>query len=218
MPTSVDAGRRAPRRDATANRESLLNAASAVLATAPDASLDAIARAAGLTRRSVYGHFANRDDLVLALIERGSARLNRTAGEAVHPDARIALALLAARLWDAVAHVRLLASMAVHDPYTAYAASALEPVRAGLRAIVARGALDRTLRSDLDADLVARLVEQAAIAVLDEADRLDPPAGRRIVMLATLGAAGLSWEQAGTLVDRSPELDPAAAPAGEATA
>jgi AcrR family transcriptional regulator len=57
-------GRRA---DALANREAILAAARTVLADNPRASLTAIAAAAGVAPRTLYGHFTSRDELTEAL-------------------------------------------------------------------------------------------------------------------------------------------------------
>jgi AcrR family transcriptional regulator len=208
MPSDTDAGRRAPRRDAAENREALLTAAAAALAASPDASLEAIAADAGLSRRAVYGHFANRDELILALIDRGAARFNAVAAEVDHPDASVALALLGTRLWHAIEHVRLLARIALREPYVDRVAEAVAPVRARLGELVARGAADGTVRSDIRPSVLARLIEEAAIAVLVEAAarELDDEEGRRLVMLAVLGTAGLSWREAGALIAANPEL------------
>ncbi|WP_400997283.1 TetR/AcrR family transcriptional regulator [Agromyces sp. GXQ0307] len=208
MPSVTDAGRRTPRRDAAENRESLLVAAVAVLSASPDASLEAIAAAAGLSRRALYGHFANRDELIAALIERGAERLVAAASATDADDARVAIALLGARLWDAVEHVRLLAGVALRAPYVERAADALAPVREQLAAFIRRGVADGTVREDIRPDVLARLVEESAIAVLAEASRHDLPdaEGRRLVMLAVLGTAGLSWREAGALVAATPEL------------
>jgi AcrR family transcriptional regulator len=213
VPTSVDAGRRGPRRDATANREALLAAAAATLAVSADASLDVIAQTAGLSRRAVYGHFANRDELVLALIARGAERMNLTATTVDHEDPVVAIALLGARLWDGVEHVRVLAAMAVREPYVHGVAAALAPVRARLCGLVGRAAAAGVVRRDIPEQLLARLIERAALAVLIETagdersapaiDGVDP---RRLVMLVVLGTAGLSWRESSELVDRTPEL------------
>lgn len=247
MPTSVEAGRRGPRRDAVVNREALLAAAAATLAESADASLEAIARAAGLSRRAVYGHFANRDELVLALIDAGAERLNATAAAVEHDDAAVAIALLGARLWDAVEHVRLLAAMAVREPYVHRVAVALEPVRARLRALVERGASEGRVRPDVDRAVLAHLIERAALAVLTESTMSQTPStgpetpdphvrtttgapldARRLVMLNVLGTAGLGWQDAAALVEHTAALAPASAaaphadapstPAGDATA
>ncbi|QAY72824.1 TetR/AcrR family transcriptional regulator [Agromyces protaetiae] len=208
MQTSAGAGRR-PRRDAAANRESLIRAAALCLAESPDASLEQIAAAAGLTRRAVYGHFANRDELVFALIERGTERLNRAAEpSATEISAPVAIALLGARLWSVVGHVRLLASMALTQPYVERVTIALAPVREHLGAVVALGIADGTLRGDLRPELLERLVEGSAIAVLLESARTGMPdaEGRRVAMLSMLATAGLSWREAGDLIDATPAL------------
>jgi hypothetical protein len=57
------------RRDARQNREQILSAALHALSAHPEASIEETARAAGLTRRIVYGHFANHDALLLALLD-----------------------------------------------------------------------------------------------------------------------------------------------------
>jgi len=210
--SDIDAGGRAPRRDATANREALLAAAAAALGEASDASLERITAAAGLTRRAFYGHFANRDALVLAVIDVGAERLNAVAAATDHSHAPAAIALLGARLWGAVGHVRLLAGMAVREPYAAHAAEALQPVRERLRVLVERGITEGTVRPDIRPATLARLIEASAIAVLVDAAEtgIDDAEGRRLVMLAVLGTAGLSWQASAELIAATPELaDPA---------
>lgn len=207
MPSDIDAGRR-PRRDATANREALLAAAADALGEASDAPLERITSAAGLTRRAFYGHFANRDELVVAVIDVGAARLNAIAADTDDPHAPTAIALLGARLWGAVEHVRVLAGMAVREPYAAHAAEALAPLRDRLRALVDRGVAEGTVRPDIRADVLARLIESAAIAVLLEAavTGIADDEGRRLVMLAVLGTAGLSWQDSADLINTAPAL------------
>jgi AcrR family transcriptional regulator len=57
-----------PRADALANRRAILDAAREVLAEdAASGSIEQIARRAGVARRTVYGHFPTREDLVRAL-------------------------------------------------------------------------------------------------------------------------------------------------------
>lgn len=208
MPSVISAAPRAPRRDAAENREALLTAAAATLAVAPDAPLEAIATAAGLTRRAVYGHFAGRDELVLALIDRGTSRLNAVAATVDHPAAPVAIALLGSRLWGAVEHVRVLAGMALAEPYVEHVAAALAPVRERLLALVERGARDGSVRDDIRPALLARLIEESALAVLVESGRAAVPdsEGRRLVMLSVLGTAGLGWRDAGALIDGTPDL------------
>ena len=67
--TATPTGR--PRADAARNRERLLEAAKAVLgAGGPNASLDAVARAAGVGPGTLYRHFPTREALSEAVYRR----------------------------------------------------------------------------------------------------------------------------------------------------
>jgi AcrR family transcriptional regulator len=57
------------RSDARRSIEAIRTAARAVLGDRPDASMEDIATAAGVTRQTVYAHFASRDALIASLIE-----------------------------------------------------------------------------------------------------------------------------------------------------
>lgn len=63
------------RADARHNAEAILDAASRVLGERPEAGLADVAKAAGISRQTVYAHFPSRDALVNALIERATARV-----------------------------------------------------------------------------------------------------------------------------------------------
>ncbi|QDZ15265.1 TetR/AcrR family transcriptional regulator [Humibacter ginsenosidimutans] len=199
---------RAPRRDAAENRSALLDAAVRLLNTDIDASLEAIAAEAGLSRRSVYGHFANRDELVREVLRLGAARVAASILPIEHEDARIEIALYGATLWRQVQHASVTAEFAVRGPYTDLVAKSLEPARAKLRATVHRGVRDGVLRRDIRPEPLARLIERAALDVLAEAthDGLSDRQGHELVMLTALSVAGLGWREAGDLVAATPEL------------
>lgn len=199
---------RAPRRDAAENREALIAAAVRVLNADVDASLEAIAAEAGLSRRSVYGHFANRDELVREVLRLDAERMAASVVPIVHEDARIEIALYGATLWAQVQHASVTAEFAVRGPYTELVAKALEPARAKLRHTVRRGVRDGVLRQDMHADALARLIERAALDVLTEAthEGLDARAGHTLVMITALSVAGLGWREADALVEQTPEL------------
>jgi AcrR family transcriptional regulator len=57
------------RSDARRSIDAVLTAARTVLGERPDASMEDIATAAGVTRQTVYAHFPSRDALIAALIE-----------------------------------------------------------------------------------------------------------------------------------------------------
>lgn len=205
---------RAPRRDAAENRVAILDAAISELNHDPDASLETIASAAGLSRRSIYGHFSTRDELVAELNDRGIARVTAALAPIRHSDARIALALVGARLWSEVEDVRVTAQLAIRGPRREIVGKGLEPVRRGVLDLVRQGVEAGQLRTDIEPATLARLIEGAALSVLDEAVRADisRDEGHRLVMLVALSTAGLSWREAAELIDASPELAPHAQP------
>ncbi|GAA1967726.1 hypothetical protein GCM10009838_27570 [Catenulispora subtropica] len=57
------------------NAQAILNAASAVLTERPEAGLAEVAKAAGISRKTLYTHFPSRDALINALIDRATARV-----------------------------------------------------------------------------------------------------------------------------------------------
>ncbi|WP_188196534.1 TetR/AcrR family transcriptional regulator [Nonomuraea sp. SYSU D8015] len=66
--TAVPARNR--RADARRSRAAILDAAARVLNAEPDASLETIAAAAGVTRQTVHAHFPSREKLLLAVVGR----------------------------------------------------------------------------------------------------------------------------------------------------
>jgi AcrR family transcriptional regulator len=199
--TTADQPGRAPRRDATENRAALVEAARTVLQGDPDASLESIAAAAGLSRRAVYGHFPSRDDLVREVVTAGAARIAAamptTSDLGVLPPAA-RLAAIAVTLWTEVSHVRSMARVAVRSPFVEPVAEVFAPLRAQVRDACALGIAEGAMRDDVDPATLGRLVEGACIAVLDEATRsgTSDEDGRRMVVLSALGMAGIDWRTA----------------------
>jgi AcrR family transcriptional regulator len=199
---------RAPRKDAATNRQALVDAAVVALDRDPDASLETIATAAGLSRRAVYGHFATREDLVREVLRRGARRVVEALAGITHEDSRIHVALIGARLWAEVEQVRVMARVAVRGPLAREVGIELAPLRAELQRVVERGIAAGELRGDIPAPTLARLVEGGAMAVLDEATRSDigRAEGHQLVILTSLALCGLDWRAAGDLIAATPEL------------
>jgi AcrR family transcriptional regulator len=65
--------RRRQRSDARQSIAAVIDAAIRTLGDRPDASVDEIARAAGVSRQTVYAHFPSRDALIDAVIEQASS-------------------------------------------------------------------------------------------------------------------------------------------------
>jgi len=191
------------RRDAVQNRAALIDAARVLLNRDPESSLEAIAAAAGLSRRSVYGHFANRDELLREITALGASRLAAALEDTHDDDPVIESALIAARLWREVDSIQVMAVIAVRGPLAANIAEHLRPLRDKVLRAIERGQRDGGVRTDIDAARLARLVEDALLSVFDESTRepLSHAEGHRLVMLSVLGVLGLDWREAGALID-----------------
>jgi AcrR family transcriptional regulator len=205
VPTSAA---RSPRRDATENRAALLDAARLVLNKHPDASLEAIAAGADLSRRAVYGHFASRDDLLRELVSLGSRRVATSLASITHPDPVVRLTLIASRLWHEVEDIRVMAVFTVRGALKQHTDDALRPLRRMVLDTIGEAAGGGAIRDDIAPDRLARLMEDAMFAVLEEATEhpLPEEEGHRLVMLAVLGAVGLGWRDARAFIDSHAEL------------
>jgi len=197
-----------PRSDATANREALLEAARAELNLDANASLDTIAASAGLSRRSVYGHFASRDELLRELLATGSARVNAAVDTDQVDDPLVDLALVAAHLWREVESIRVMALFAVRGPFKGLTVDNLAPLRLRVYTDIERGQEQGVIRNDIDARTLAHLVEEGALVVLAEAttEPLTREQGHALVMRVVLGLVGLGWREANVLIESHREL------------
>ena len=202
MPSVSRPAPRPVRRDALLNRLSILQSALTVLCVDPDAGMDAIAARAGLTRRTVYGHFPTRDHLIEEILATGAARIAASLLPLDDTDPRAAIATIGSRLWGEVSHVRATALLAVRGPYNARIAEVLRPLREVLERVVTAGVASGSFRQDVPASILARLIEGAALNVLDEASRLGLTSaeGDRLVVITTLSCAGLGWKDAARYV------------------
>ncbi|WP_313480207.1 helix-turn-helix domain-containing protein [Microbacterium sp.] len=196
---------RSPRSDARANRAGILDAARSALALDPRASVDVIARSAGLSRRTLYGHFDDRDALIRELISTGAQRFNAIAESITDADARIALARLAARLWQEAAHVQVSAALALDEAHVEHTASALAPLRRAVAQLVQRGQDDGSFRTDLAAPTLSRLIEEIARTVVARTDAASSGAAN-LAVRTVLSIAGLSWRETDELLASHPDI------------
>jgi AcrR family transcriptional regulator len=77
------------RSDARRNRDAILAAALEALTESPDASLNAIAKRAGVANATLYRHFPTREDLVLATYQHEVQNLVDAADILMHEQAPI---------------------------------------------------------------------------------------------------------------------------------
>ncbi|WP_194408646.1 TetR/AcrR family transcriptional regulator [Microbacterium cremeum] len=180
----ADATPRATRADAVRNREAILDAAVDELTRDPRASMAAIARAAGVGRVTLYGHFSSREQLVeqalLRVIARSEAEL---ASLDLSGEPMAALDLLIRRSWRIVDTFHRLLGVAEetlsNDRILAHHA---EPM-ARVRALIERGQQEGAMRTDLDSGWLTAcftaMLHTAAAEV--RAGRLDDADADRIV-------------------------------------
>ncbi|WP_216916720.1 TetR/AcrR family transcriptional regulator [Nocardia noduli] len=150
-----------PRRRADAQRSiaAIVAAARAQLSADPDASIEDIARAAGVGRQTLYGHFRTRGALVdAALTEALTEGEKALAALDLDGDADQALSVLLASSWALVAESAALltaaqATLGVERVRDLHAAPAER-----LTALLERGRTQGVVRTDLPLEWLVNLV------------------------------------------------------------
>jgi AcrR family transcriptional regulator len=142
----------APRRsDARANRERLLEVAREALRESPDASLNSIAKRAGVGAGTLYRHFPNRESLVFAVyqddVEKVSAKAPALLAEHAPVDAlRIWFELLSGAI-----RTKHGLGEALRSPEAEKAiAESYAPVTAAIGELIAAGESSGDLKPGLD--------------------------------------------------------------------
>ena len=101
--------------------------------------------------------------------------------------------------------MQVAASIALDEAHVHDTADALAPVRRRVAEIVRAGQDDGSLRTDVAAPTLARLVEETARAVITRMDASSSEA-RSLAVRAVLSIAGLSWTDAAALLEQHPDL------------
>lgn len=199
------------RRDALANRIALLDAGLAALTRDPDASLESVAREAGLSRRTVYGHFSSREELVAAIATRAGDRLLAVldAVDTSADDPATALARFELAVWRAAEPFRFLGALAARSEHRDRALERLEPLRRRRAALVRAGQDEGVFRVDTDADVLARVAGQVVLAVFDEVleGAVDPAVAGRLVATSALAVVGVAPAKASRCADAAAAAD-----------
>lgn len=192
------------RSDATTNHKALLHAAQIVLAENPQASLDTIAQAAGLSRRALYGHFADRETLLREVIALGAERFNTIAEIIDDIDPRVALARLAAGLWREASAVRAAANIALSEAHVSETVRSLAPLRRRVRELTDAGIAAGAFRRDVSPEVLAILIEETARATLRQT-RLTG-SNPSVIARVVLSIVGLSWTEQAALIASNPDI------------
>jgi AcrR family transcriptional regulator len=164
----LEAATRTQRSDARRNREIVIESAIALLNRNPNASMAEIATASKVGRTTVYRHFPNRDDLLVALfgrvVEESRVFTAELAAEAA--DAEDMLRRLAPRMIDLGLRYRFLHTYrnVGQDTLDESKQQPDDPVRRYLVEAQKRG----EVRSDFTPQWIASTIAALAIAALDD--------------------------------------------------
>jgi AcrR family transcriptional regulator len=190
MSGSDVSGRRA---DATFNRQAILAAALTVLGEDPRASLTTIAAAAGVAPRTLYGHFASRDDLTEALAASVGAELTAhvTAIED-GPDPVETLARFVQATSAFNARFYRMRELVREPGAREHINDATVLMRQRLHALIERANAASQLTAGIDAAAAVHLVAALQWAVYEAltADDLTAEQAPQVAVKAILGALG----------------------------
>lgn len=150
------------------NRRRILEVALEVLGRRPEAGMGEIATAAGVVRRTVYGHFPSRTDLVRTLTEQAVAELVAVLGEVGGTDraADRAWVDLVGRVWPLARRYRLLLALR-RSEHSAEIHALLGPFEDGLAGLVQRGQDDGVFGRHLPAPVLSQLAYSAVFTVAE---------------------------------------------------
>jgi AcrR family transcriptional regulator len=180
---------RKQRSDAQQNRERILVVAKEAFAkSGANASLDDIARQAGVGPGTLYRHFPSREDLLKAVYQDAADKLATAATEIAETLPPID----ALRAWmmmfvDYIADKQIIASALnalIDDPHKLYAAS-YGQIWEAVRSLVKRAIESGEIREDLDAiDLLRALVGVASVGASADWQQ----SARKLVDILILGS------------------------------
>ncbi|WP_424807358.1 TetR/AcrR family transcriptional regulator [Rhodococcus sp. 27YEA15] len=165
------AGRR-QRSQARQNRARIIEAAITAFAADPDSSMDDVAQAAGVVRRTVYAHFDSRESLISGIVDEASADLVYALQRAGKPprSPELATAVLALLAWPVGDRFRMLLGFARRELGDQKIFDLMEPARAISIAVVEQGQKDGVFSTYLPAQTVVAMTEAVTITLFDQAN------------------------------------------------
>jgi len=151
-------------------RDRILAAAVEVLGTTPDAGMGEVASAAGVVRRTVYGYFPSRSDLVLALARRAVSEIEAVLAEEAPTDkaADVAWADFVARLWPLVHRYRVMVVLR-RGEFGEDIHALLGQVEHALADLVRRGQDAGVIGRHLPAGVLSQTAWSAVFTIADDA-------------------------------------------------
>ncbi|WP_328675310.1 TetR/AcrR family transcriptional regulator [Streptomyces sp. NBC_01261] len=215
---------RVPQRsNARSNRERILATARRELGLNPDITLEELARASGVVRRTLFGHFPGREALLEALAEEASEALRAALPADPAPtgagveSAERSYARFVLSMWTVGDRYRLLLVLARRDLGVERVTEILSPARSAATTILDRGQRDGVFHTQLPAAVLSAGLEAMSIALLEEVNSGELEDDGTHAAVASLIAAGVPEKQARVVVDEVAPGDDTAS-AGEAVA
>lgn len=154
------AAARPKRADALRNIEAIVDAATRLLAADPDASLNEIAKEAGVGRITLYGHFDSRATLLREVAERAIAHSEQELGEVdLAGDPREALGRLLEASWQLTHRFGALVIAASQALSPEQLRRAHDEPAARVRALLERGREAGEFRDDIPIDWQLSVVQ-----------------------------------------------------------
>jgi AcrR family transcriptional regulator len=186
----------APERSRTLlTRARILEAARQELDRDPDSSLGDIAEAAGVVRRTVYGHFNGRAALMEGLVEEATWALRKALAVPRAPaaDAVTELARFVLAVWPVGDRYRILLRLAPQDLGADRLAEVLAPARDMTEAIIGRGQRQGAFQTGIPPVVLTRALEGHLLGLLDCVNSgvwSDDGTGTATAALIAMGVAG----------------------------
>ncbi len=191
------------RRNSRSNRARILATARQELGRNPDITLEELARASGVVRRTLFGHFPGRAALLEALAEEASEALRGAVAGGVKPQepAERALARFVISMWPVGDRYRMLLAMAHRDLGMDRVTEILAPARAAVTAILERGQRDGVFHTNVPPAVLSAGLEALTIALLESVNTGAWEDDGTRIAIATLIAAGVPEKRANAVVD-----------------
>jgi AcrR family transcriptional regulator len=185
-------------------RDRILDVALDVLGDDPDAGMGDIASAAGVVRRTVYGHFPSRLDLIRALTERAVTEMTAVLTEvsASGAEADATWAEFIARVWPVAHRYRVLLALR-RGEYGEAIHGLLGPIDELLADLVKRGQDGDVFAQHLPAGILSQVAYGAVFAIADS-DLPNRTHGAQAATITSLLMLGVPETRAIALVGDQP--------------
>lgn len=185
-------------------RDRILDVALDLLGENPDAGMGDIAAAAGVVRRTVYGHFPSRLDLVRTLMQRAVAEMTAvlTDVDASGTEADAMWVEFIARVWPVAHRYRVLLALR-RGEYGEAIHGLLGPVDELLADQVKRGQDSDVFARHLPAGMLSQLAYGVVFAIADS-DLSNGTRGARAATITSLLMLGVPEKRAIALAGEQP--------------